>query len=562
MHCLLGLAFCLAGLTTLTPAEEAPDARDKRFVELRDTYLSRYRPLWLESQAAWWEANTTGSDAAFARKKAADTALVELHGDRSFFAQLRSLKASGGLTEPLLQRQLEVMLRSFMMSQADPDLKKRIVDLENQVEQTFNTHRSRVGGEQLTENEVRDIVANTTDSAKAEEAWKAYMAVGAKVADTLDELVKLRNQVAGQLGYPNFYSMRLALQEIDEPRFFKLFEQIEALTRKPFAEVKKTIDARMAARFHIAEDDLRPWHFGDLFFQEAPRVDEVDLDKLFNDADLIALATKYYESMGLPCDDVIARSDLYEKAGKSPHAFSVDLDRAGDIRILCNLKPNAYWADTLLHELGHAVYDKYIDRSLPFLLREPSHSITTEGIAMMFGAMSKNEDWLRRVKGVDSERLAPMLHAAREAVRAEKLLFSRWALVMVHFEHQMYSEPSQDLGALWWKLKKQYQLLPSPVTTQRPDYAAKIHVLMYPVYYHSYLMGDLFAAQVRHHIARTVLGLSGPVVTSFYKQPEVGEFLREKVFGPGDRFPWDELTKRATGEPLSAKYFVQQYVNE
>ncbi len=539
-----------------TTAEEPAIVPDEQFRKLRDAYLARYQPLFLESESAWWEANITGSDAAFERKKTADKAQIDLHSDKEVFARLRDLRDKGQVTDPVLRRQLDVMYRAFLPGQADPQLQKRIVDLENEVEQLFNTYRSRVGEKTLTENEVRDILANTTDSAAAEAAWKGYMEVGQLVAGRLGQLVELRNEMARQLGFPNFYSLRLALQEVDEKELFRLFDELDALTAGPFAEFKHDLDAARAARFHIGVADLRPWHFGDLFFQDAPANEDVNLDQVFQDAELIELNRTYYAGIGLPCDDIIAHSDLYEKPGKSPHAFCTDLDRAGDVRVLCNLKPNLYWADTLLHELGHGVYDKYIRADVPFLLHTASHAITTEGIAMMFGAMSKNEEWLTQVRQVDPQDAPRIGRAARTVRRGEKLMFSRWAQVMVRFEHEMYSKPDQDLGRLWWDLKKRYQLLAPPETVDRPDYAAKVHVLTTPVYYHSYMLGDLFSAQVQAHIAREVLGLKEADATSFHGRPEVGAYLRAKVFGPGNLRAWNELTQLATGKPLSAKDFA------
>ena len=93
---------------------------------------------------------------------------------------------------------------------------------------------------------------------------------------------------------------------------------------------------------------------------------------------------------------MIARSDLYEKPGKSPHAFCTDIDREGDVRVLANIVPNEYWMGTMLHELGHSVYSsKNIPRSLPYVLRSESHILTTEGVAMMFERFSKDADWLQ-----------------------------------------------------------------------------------------------------------------------------------------------------------------------
>lgn len=47
----------------------------------------------------------------------------------------------------------------------------------------------------------------------------------------------------------------------------------------------------------------------------------------------------------------------------------MSVDRGGDVRVLCNVKSNEKWMGTMLHEYGHAVYDKHVDRSLPWLLR-------------------------------------------------------------------------------------------------------------------------------------------------------------------------------------------------
>ena len=110
----------------------------------------------------------------------------------------------------------------------------------------------------------------------------------------------------------------------------------------------------------------------------------MDLDKYYKDKNLETLVTSYYDGIGLPMEEIIKNSDLYEKPGKNQHAFCIDIDNAGDVRVLCNIKPNSIWMNTMLHEFGHAVYDKNIDMTLPFILRDPAHTFTTESIAQMF----------------------------------------------------------------------------------------------------------------------------------------------------------------------------------
>ncbi|MGD8454372.1 MAG: M2 family metallopeptidase [Phycisphaerae bacterium] len=554
MRCALPLV-----LVSLSMAVSAfAQAAEADFTALRDAYVARFRPAYIELEEANWAANISGTDADYARVRAASKALIDLHSDHDVFAKLKALRAGGEVRDPVLARELEVMYLAFLPGQADPALAKRIADLEADLDQLFNTHRSQVGDKQLSENVVRAILATSTDSAAVEAAWKGYMEIGRKAEAKLHELVGLRNELARQLGYDNFFSLQLAIQEIDEKELFKLFEELDALTRGPFTQLKHDLDAVRAARFGVKPAELRPWHFGDLFFQEVPRDDEMNLDTLFADADLVALAKTYYASIGLPVDDILACSDLYEKPGKCPHAFCADINRSGDVRILCNMTRNVYWADTILHELGHAVYDKYIGADVPFVVHMASHALTTEGIAQMFGALAKNEEYLRQVIGVDAAKAAEVGAAARAALRAERLIFSRWSQVMLHFEYGMYANPDQDLGKLWWDLKQRYQMLNPPESTQRPDYAAKTHILSTPAYYHNYLMGELFAAQVRHKITADVLHRDDVGRSCFYRAPQVGDYLREQVFAPGSLYAWNELTRRATGEPLTAKYYAAE----
>src|SRR5207302_883937 len=82
----------------------------------------------------------------------------------------------------------------------------------------------------------------------------------------------------------------------------------------------------------------------------------------------------------------------------------------------CNVEPSERWMETMLHEFGHAVYDRECNRALPWLARGPAHSLTTEGIAMLFGRLTRDPAWLAGVAGVAPgtvEALRPRLHAAR-----------------------------------------------------------------------------------------------------------------------------------------------------
>ena len=104
--------------------------------------------------------------------------------------------------------------------------------------------------------------------------------------------------------------------------------------------------------------------------------------------------------------DVISSSDLYESDGKSQHAFCACLGRKYhyDVRVLANVKPDAYWMEAMLNEFGHAVYDRHVNPRLPYLLRTFAHANTTEAIVLMMGALVDDPGWLRSVAGANQEK--------------------------------------------------------------------------------------------------------------------------------------------------------------
>ena len=149
--------------------------------------------------------------------------------------------------------------------------------------------------------------------------------------------------------------------------------------------------------------------------------------------------------------------------------------------------------------------------------------------------------------------------AGAKVLRNQLLIFSRWCQVMLRFEKGLYDNPDQDLNKLWWDLVEKYQLLHRPDGRNAPDYGSKIHIVGAPVYYHNYMMGELFASQVHHAIAREVFKDAAPDGVIYAEVKGVGDFMKKKVFEPGKTLSWNELTKFATGETLNAKAFAADF---
>jgi peptidyl-dipeptidase A len=540
------------------PADPAAAAKD--FIAAHE---AKMKPLDIKANLAWWDANISGKDEDFKKKEDAQNQIDAALSDPKPFATLKGIKAArdgGKLADAKLARQIDLLYLAYLEKQVPPELLKKITAKANAVEQAFNVFRAKVDGQEVPDSKVRSILKESADSALRQKAWEASKGVGKVVEADLAELVKLRNEAATQLGFKNFHAMMVTLNEQDGAELIKLFDDLDELTREPFADAKKEIDGRLAKKCGVKVEDLMPWHYHDPFFQESPAVFEANLDAPFAQPkfDIAKVCRDFYAGIGLPVDRVLAKSDLVEKKGKSPHAFCTDIDREGDVRVLANIVNNEYWMATMLHELGHAVYSSLnIPNALPYLLRAEAHILTTEGVAMQFERFSKSRTWLEKM-GVKVDNRLAFEQAAAKVQRNQLLIFSRWCQVMLRFEKSMYENPAQDLNKLWWDLVEKYQQVKRPKDRNAPDYASKIHICSAPVYYHNYMMGQLFASQVHHALSKEVFG-APPNTVVYVGDKKVGEFMKKQVFEPGRTLNWKDLTKHATGAELTPKAFAKDF---
>jgi len=134
------------------------------------------------------------------------------------------------------------------------------------------------------------------------------------------------------------------------------------------------------------------------------------------------------------------------------------------------------------------------------------------------------------------------------------LLFTRWVLVMTGFERTLYADPEADLDSAWWELVSRHQLVTPPDGRRAPAgsgcWAAKIHVAVAPVYYHTYLYGSIVALQLRDALRSA----SGGIVD----RPDSGKLLAERLFAPGLAVRWDRLVELASGRPLSVDSLARE----
>lgn len=520
----------------------------KHFPELLESILPTVERKYRQCGQATWLLETTGSPDAAALQADLDTELRVLLGDPVRFEQAKQDKLAMQHAQPELKRCYTVWINSCTPHCVDPKLLRQIADTEAKVRCLYANFRPEFEGKRLSEEDIRNHLKNELQPKRRKQIWELSKEIGSKLAPDVLTLVSLRNESARSLGYANYFEMMLELQEVDLKWLLRLFEDIAHRSDAAYTALTHEIHRTLAARFSVPAEELGPWAWSDPFGQEDPLTVE-ETDACLEGVDICGWTTHFYDRMGFDVRGILQRSDLYPREGKNQHAFCTHLDRRGDVRTLNNLTQSMRWLETLLHELGHAIYEEGFDPKLPWLLREPPHMFTTEAIAMLMGRQAYHRSTLQEFPHVTPS----LIQSVETSACRRQLIISRWIMVMTHFEQELYRNPMQDLNALWWHLVERYQKIKAPEGRNgKCDWAAKYHIGMAPVYYYSYLLGELFASSL-HNLFLKQTGQDTLTL------PTVGKLLKEQLFFIGNRLPWKETVKHVLQEEFSATPWLEAF---
>jgi peptidyl-dipeptidase A len=514
-----------------------------------DDFEHELEPLVQAQMLADWDAAIDASDANEQQLVDASKRVDAVLSERERYERLVAADG-GGEAEGELARRVRLARLASEAGQRDRPLANRIIESEARLGSLFSRHRGELRGREVNDNEIAKVLRESTDRIERREAWEASKSIGSSAAPLVRELAHLRNEAARALGYRDHFAFSLTLDELDESWLLSLLDDLEGRLSSTWERTKASIDADQRERLGLAAGEaLQAWDYADAFFQDAPTASDDPLEAVLEHLDPVEVARAYFVALGDDVDAVIQRSDLYPRDGKNQHAFCADIDRRHDVRVLANCEPGARWLGTMVHELGHAVYDLAIRPELPWLLRQPAHTFTTEAIAMLHGRLVRDETFLERFARVDPAIARDPRNV--EMQRRELLVFAPWVQVMTRFERELYRDPDQDLGAVWWQLVERHQRVTPPAGPRPDDWACKIHVALAPVYYHNYLLGEVTASQLSAALARET-GASSPAV----EPAAAGEFLRERFMRPGSSMRWDALIVHATGAPLTVDHLA------
>ena len=179
-----------------------------------DEHVKTIKPLIKKVKLSWWNAYLSGEKKDYKNYENYTLELRKIYTSKKDFEKLKSFKDK--IKDQKLKRQIGLLYLSYLGNQMDKELLEKINNKSAKIQEQFNLFRGKVDNKEVTNNDILDILEDEKDNDLRKKSWEASKQVGEVVSDDLIELIKLRNESAGQIGFNDYYEMNLFLQEQDK----------------------------------------------------------------------------------------------------------------------------------------------------------------------------------------------------------------------------------------------------------------------------------------------------------------------------------------------------------
>jgi peptidyl-dipeptidase A len=572
-------------LTTARPVDAGKKAPVERDAEaFLESVTGLLWPVATATDNADWSAATDVTPEHTGQRTGADKALAALAGSKWLIEKTKGFLAHEKQLDELTARQLHKLLLSAAENPGTiPEIVGKRVEAEARQSEimdgfTFCLQGKPGGGcaQPTTANAIDDVLVKSRDLAERQRVWTASKEIGKPLKPGLVELVKLRNQVAREMGYPSYFALKVADYGMSVDEMMKLLDDAVATTKPLYDGLHCWAKTTLAARYKRAVPTLIPAHWlGNRWAQAWPGlIEAANLDSLFKGASpesIVKSGENFYVSLGFPRlpPSFWEKSDLYPvppgvARKKNAHASAWHVDYDHDVRSLMSVESNAQWFETAHHELGHIYYFLAYSRpEVPFLLREGANRAFHEAVGDLAALASSETPYLVKV-GVMPPGKAPDATSwlLQSALYTNSIVFMPFAAgTMSHFERDLYEHdlPPAEWQRTWWSYVATFQgvVPPGARADDLCDACTKTHINDDAASYYDYAIATLIKFQLHDHICTKIL--KQDVRSCDYSgSHEVGDFLKG-ILAQGATRDWRAVIKDATGEPISPRAMMAFY---
>ncbi len=567
--------------SSLTVAAEPPsDPEVQTFLDFYTASLGGMYPVVSET---YWKAATDVSDLHTATSVGAAQALGGFTGNPYVIEKAKEFMKRRDSLPHIQKAQLEkILLAAAENPGTIPEVVARRLEAEGAQSNTldgfeFSLPDAAGVSKKVSPNDLVEILKNSKDLAERKRAWEASKNVGPALKEGLVNLRDLRNRVAEEMGYPSFFSLKVADYQMSTTEMMAMMDKMLEDIRPLYQQLHCWTKYQLAKRYGVPKNQVPkriPAHWlTNRWAQEWPGlVEGTDLDPLFKDKkpeELVKMAESFYTSMGfapLPAS-FWEKSDLWDRPADAPHqknkhASAWHMDLRNDVRSLMSVRSDFEWFTTTHHELGHIYYYmSYSTPEVPLLLREGANRAFHEGIGELISLDVSQQEYLRQIGVLPEKQKIDQIRWLLNDAMYSVVFVPFAAGVMAHFEHDLYEQklPPGEFNKRWWDYVARYQGVepPDPRGEEYCDAATKTHINDDPAGYYDYALATVLKFQLHERISKGILN-KDPRNASYRGNQQVGAFLKG-ILAKGGTQNWRDVLREATGEELNGKAMLAYY---
>src|SRR5437762_5519699 len=221
--------FFLFLLPSLTFAASPIQERADRFLKLAN---AGYQALYRVNSEAQWQAVTNVTPEHDAAAEATGKAYAAFNGNAAIITEAAELLTHQKELNELTVRELkQLLLNAAEGPMTNPDLVSKRVQAETKQASLMNGFEFKFNGQKITANEIDNKLEKSADLAERKAVWEASKEIGPALKPNLVILRDLRNGVAQEMQYPDYFSLQVAAYGMTTEEMLKMLEDWMATMR-------------------------------------------------------------------------------------------------------------------------------------------------------------------------------------------------------------------------------------------------------------------------------------------------------------------------------------------
>src|SRR5437764_10557297 len=235
-------------LPSLTFAVSPNQERADRFLKLAN---AGYQALYRVNSEAQWKAVTDVTPEHDAAAEATGKAFAAFNGNPAIITEARDLLTHEKELTTVTVRQLkQLLLYAAEGPMTNPDLVTRRVEAETRQASIMNSFDFKLNGQKVTANDIDNKLERSNDLAERKAVWEASKQSGPALKPNLVVLRDLRNGVAHEMKYPDYFSLEVASYGMTTDEVVKMLDDWMPTLRPLYLQLHTWADYKLAEKYH------------------------------------------------------------------------------------------------------------------------------------------------------------------------------------------------------------------------------------------------------------------------------------------------------------------------